>query len=55
MRRHRRALKRRYGRALPLFLPAALAKLKAAGLYAPVVEWTREGWQYIRGRKRRKR
>jgi hypothetical protein len=55
-RRHGRALRRRYGRALPL-IPIALAKLMAVEKIEHALEtggrWAVGGWHYVTGRKKR--
>ena len=54
----RRALKKRYGRALPLFIPAVLAKLgvveKVGLVVEPIVRWGGDGWRLVTGQKKRK-
>jgi len=58
MKRRHSKLRRRYGRALPLFIPAAIAKLgaveKAGLVIEPLVRWGGNGWRLVTGQKKRK-
>jgi hypothetical protein len=54
----RRALRRRYGRALPLVIPVLAAKLKATALLAGAAESlervAERGWNLVHKGKKRK-